>query len=134
MEPTVTAVLQTPLPQVVTPTPTPVSMTVCQSCHIQVRPTDYFCFNCGKSIHPKPLSISVATQLTYYVGSIILPPMGFIWGYKYLKETDPKAKMVGLVCYIITIVVLVLAVKVTVDLINTVNTQVNSQIQNIQGL
>jgi hypothetical protein len=103
----------------------------CPTCHIEVRQTDYFCFNCGKNLHPKPLSISPTTQIAYYIGSIILLPMGIIWGFKYLKESNPKAKIVGIICIALTIIVLVIVVNVTVKLINTVNDQVNSQMQNI---
>lgn len=104
---------------------------LCPMCHIQVRQTDYFCFNCGKNLHPKPLSTSIMTQITYYVGSVVLPPMGVIWGFKYLKESNPKAKIVGLICIALTIAILVIAVVATIRLINTVNNQVNSQIENL---
>src|ERR1700690_2123516 len=59
---------------------------VCPMCHIQVRLTDYFCYNCGKNLHPKPLSTSIEIQILYYVGSLVLPPMGFIWGFRYIRE------------------------------------------------
>jgi hypothetical protein len=89
--------------------------TICSQCHVAVRVSDYFCFNCGKNLKPKPLSTSVSTQLIYYAGSVFLPPMGIIWGIKYLKEKESKAKIVGIVCITITVVVLIVAVQCLVS-------------------
>lgn len=104
---------------------------VCPFCHIQVRQTDYFCFNCGKNLHPKPLSTSVVTQIGYYLGSVLLPPIGIIWAVRYLREKSIRAKMIGIVCLVLTVSILILAVSVTVAFINTVNDQVNTQMQNL---
>lgn len=108
-----------------------ISTPICSSCHIVVRPTDYFCYNCGKNLRPKPLSISWENQVLIYIGSVLLPPMGFIWGFRYLREKEEKSKMIGIVAIILTIVVLVVVLKLSIDLINTINTQVNTQVQNL---
>jgi len=109
---------------------TPSNAPICTQCHIQVRESDYFCFNCGKNLKPKPLSTSALTQCMYYLGSIFLPPMGFIWGIRYLREKSPVAKVVGIICIALTIIVLIIAVQATVAVMNTVNQQINSQTQN----
>lgn len=107
------------------------SPSLCSRCHVQVLAKDYFCFNCGNNLRPKPLSTSISTQIVYYVGSIVLPPMGVIWGIKYLRERNLKAKIVGLICIPLTVLVLAVAVNLAITLINTVNSQINSQMQNI---
>jgi hypothetical protein len=87
--------------------------TLCPVCHVVVKPGDYYCFNCGKNLHPAPPSLSFATLAGFFVGSIILPPMGIIWGYRYIK--------------------LILLVNATVSVYNTINDQVQEQLPNIQG-
>lgn len=58
--------------------------------------------------------------------------MGIIWGWKYIKEQDQKSKIVGYVSYAITIIAILIAVRSTLAIVNSVNSQVN-QLQNIQG-
>lgn len=104
---------------------------LCTQCHIEVRPNDYFCFNCGKNLKPKPLPTDAVNQLLYYVGSILLPPMGIIWGIRYMKEKSQTAKIVGVVCIIITVVVILVAVQATVQLMNTLTQQMNTGAANM---
>lgn len=113
------------------PRPAVVPM-LCPMCHVAVRPTDYFCYNCGKNLHPKPLPTDLTTQALYYLGSIVLPPMGFIWGFKYLRDKDPKSKTVGLVLFLITVVELVFITVFSIKAVSSINQQVNKQLENIQ--
>jgi hypothetical protein len=105
---------------------------ICPICHVTVRPSDFFCYNCGKNLHPKPLATDIATQILYYAGSIILPPMGFIWGIRYLKDKNTNAKIIGSILFLITIVELVFLTVLSVRLVNSINDQVNKQLENIQ--
>lgn len=116
------------------PPSTVTMLSICPACHIAVKPTDYYCYNCGKNLKPKPASTSWITQLSLYVGSIILPPMGIIWGIRYLREKESNAKIIGMICIILTVVVLVVAIQATINLVNYVNNQVNIQTQNLMGL
>ncbi|HUD20258.1 MAG TPA: zinc ribbon domain-containing protein [Patescibacteria group bacterium] len=104
----------------------------CPVCHTEVRLSDYFCFNCGKNLHEKPPSVTPESQAMLYLGSIFLPPMGVIWGWRYLKRDDQKSKIVGTVAMVITVIVLLLAVKWTVDIVNAVNKQMG-QFNSMQG-
>ncbi len=106
--------------------------TQCPVCHIEVRQSDYFCFNCGLNLHPKPPSTSIENQIMLYLGSFFLPPMGCIWGYKYIKIADGRSKMIGYICVAITMLSILIAVRSVMVVVNTVNSQVN-QIQNLQG-
>ena len=104
----------------------------CPVCHTSVRPTDYFCFNCGTTLHPKPPSTTTESQIMLYLGSFFLPPMGVVWGWKYIKQTDKKSRIVGYVAIGLTVISILLAVQATMGFINSVGNQVN-QIQNLQG-
>jgi hypothetical protein len=108
--------------------------TLCPACHVVVRPGDYFCFNCGKNLHPAPPSMSFGTLLSFIAGSIFLPPMGVIWGFRYIKNQDSKAKMFGVSLILITIIELLILVDVTVKAYNTINDQIQQQLPNIQGM
>jgi len=110
-------------------------MNLCPSCHLQVRSTDYFCYNCGANLKPKPFSISIWRQLLLYIGSIVLVPFGIIWGIRYLRQPDTAAKIVGTITIIITIISTTLVTIYTINLLNDVQKQVNEgiekQLQNV---
>lgn len=105
----------------------------CPGCHIAVRPTDYYCFNCGKNLHVAPVGTTPLDQMKLYGASILLAPMGIFWGLKYLKENDDKAKIVGVVAMILSGVTFIIAAQYTVSFINSLNSQVGQQLQGIEG-
>jgi hypothetical protein len=107
---------------------------ICPGCHLPVGPTDYFCANCGKNLHPPPVSLSAGTIVSLCLGSLILPPMGIIWSFKYLRDSRTPAKLFGLALILVTVVLLIVLTQWTISVINQVNDKVNSQIGNIQGL
>ena len=111
------------IPQIVT----------CPKCHIAIRPTDYFCFNCGTNLHPKPLSTSIPTQLLIYTGSIFLAPMGLIWGWRYIRQPETKSKIVGSIAITLTIITLIIATILIKNFMNMINSQVYKQLETIQG-
>lgn len=105
----------------------------CPVCHTHVRATDYFCFNCGANVKPKPKSVDAFAQFSLYLGSFFLPPMGYIWGARYIKEPDQKAKVVGIIAMVITTVSLVLTVVAVKQLMDMINSQVSSGVMNLLG-
>lgn len=107
---------------------------ICPSCHLNVKPNDYFCFNCGKNLHPPPLSTSVGRQIYIYLGSIILPPIGILWGIRYLRQSDRKSKIVGTTAIVLTFLIIYLAYIYTMQFFEAVKSQLNSQTQGIPGL
>ncbi|MEO8581380.1 MAG: hypothetical protein ABI425_02235 [Patescibacteria group bacterium] len=118
-----------------TPTITPLSADAqCPTCHVTVRSTDYFCFNCGHNLKPKPLSTSVLKQFLLYSGSILLPPFGLVWGWPYLKESTTKAKMIGVVTIFLTLVSLLGSTYYAFQFAQNINQQVNDQMSRLQGL
>ena len=105
----------------------------CSKCHQPIVSTDYFCPNCGKKIRSPPPSTSLSGQIVLYLKSLILPPLGFFWGYQYLRQPDKKSKLIGLFVIIITIIEIIWLIQVTVNIINTANQQINQQM-NLYGL
>lgn len=106
---------------------------VCPQCHAPVRPTDYFCYNCGKNLKPAPQATNFETLAKYYIGSILLPPLGIIWGVKYLRQGDAKGRIHGFILIGITVLELIYLTIWTVNFINQINAQVNQQLNGLQG-
>lgn len=106
---------------------------LCPGCHIAVRPTDYYCFNCGKNLHAAPPGTTSADQIKLYLGSIFLAPMGIFWGLRYMRDGSQKSKIIGIVAMALSVVIFIIAVKFTVNTVNTLNTQVEKQLQGIEG-
>ena len=111
-----------------------IDKSVCPACHIEVRLTDYFCFNCGKNLRPKPLPTSISSQIILYLKSIVFLPLGIIWGIRYLRQPDRSSKIVGLITIVLTIVIIVIVTRTTVNFIGVLNDQVSSQLQTFPGL
>lgn len=107
---------------------------ICPGCHVSVRPTDYFCSNCGKNLHPPPLSTSIGRQIYIYLGSVFLPPIGFLWGIRYLRQSDRKSRIVGTAAIVLTFLILYLAYIYTMQFLDSVKSQLNTQMQGIPGL
>src|SRR3989344_8249247 len=107
--------------------------TICPQCHTQLKIEDFFCFNCGKNLKAKPLSISIGNQLLLYIGSLLLPPLGLIWGFRYLRQPDRASKTVGMIAVILTVVILTISAVVAIDIFNKINSQVSQQLNNLQG-
>jgi amino acid transporter len=107
---------------------------LCPACHQPVEQSDYFCRNCGRNLRKKPLTTSAGHQIMLYLGSIFLFPLGFIWGIRYIREDSRDAKTIGMMCLIISIVVLFIIILLTASIISNINNQVNQQLQMYQGL
>ena len=105
----------------------------CPQCHVAVKPTDFFCYNCGKNLHAKPLPTNLSTEIMYYAGSILLPPLGFWWGMKYLKQPDAVSKRIGIVSMVLTVIFFIVTSAWIVGYVNTLNATVNSQLNGLQG-
>lgn len=100
----------------------------CPKCHVSIRTTDYYCYNCGKNLKSAPASLSVVTQLGLYAKSILIPPFGVLWAIKYLKQNNKKAKLVGMVAIILTLTSFVISVVWLRGLVSRFNDQLNKQL------
>ena len=105
----------------------------CPSCHQPIKSIDYFCPNCGKNLQPRPPSTSFSGLLILGLKTILLPPLGLIWGYRYLRQTENNSKLIGLVVIIVTIIETVWLTQSTIAMANSLNQQVNQQM-NLYGL
>ena len=103
----------------------------CLKCHITVRPTDYFCYNCGNNLRPVPPSISLVDQVALYLKSILIPPFGILWAIKYLKQDSVKSKIVGIVTIILTLTSLIICSILFKNIVNKVNNQVSEQLNTL---
>ncbi|HVF69125.1 MAG TPA: hypothetical protein VNA13_01025 [Xanthomonadales bacterium] len=101
----------------------------CPSCNLPVLSVFYFCPNCAKSLRPKPLSTSIGNQIGIYLLSALVPPFGLVPGIKYLLQKSGKAKAVGAVAVLLTIISIALTVQFATNVINQFNQQLNSQLQ-----
>lgn len=106
----------------------------CSRCHLPVLEDFYFCPHCGKKFKDPPVSTSVFKQLGIYVISILLPPLGLFPGIKYLKQENPKAKIIGSVAIILTVVSIIITSWIALDMISHFNANFNTQLQQYQNL
>ncbi|MEP7167245.1 MAG: zinc ribbon domain-containing protein [Candidatus Woesebacteria bacterium] len=106
---------------------------LCPQCHQPIKSTDYFCANCGKKIKEVPPATTVMRQALLYLGSIVLPPMGIVWGIKYLKQPDQKSKLIGIVAMVLTVLSFIITTKIALDYVSQINEQVSIQMNQLQG-
>ncbi len=106
----------------------------CLFCHFPLAENFYFCPNCGKKIKDTPVSITILKQLSIYAISLLLPPLGFWPGIKYLLQNDPQAKKIGLIAIVLTLISTIITIWLTVNFITKINSTFNNQINPYQNL
>jgi len=84
----------------------------CRACHAPVLPSAYFCSQCGKKLKEPPLSTSAAKQILVYFVSFFLTPFGLGYAFKYLKQPGLKARIIGVVAILLTILAIVLMILI----------------------
>ena len=108
----------------------------CKSCGVQVLDTYHFCPNCGKKVN-EVISVTILTQLWIYGLSIFLPPLGLWPAFKYLKSSDDKAKMIGIIAVILTVIASIVTIIISIHLFNSIIGGLgggSSQINSLQNL
>lgn len=105
------------------------TMSICSFCGNQVPADSVFCPHCGKQLKEIPLSTTVFTQIWIYGMSVLLPPLGLWPGIRYFKHSDPKAKQIGMIAIVLTVVASVatiwLSYALTESYLNTLNQTLN---------
>ena len=81
----------------------------CSHCKEVISPSDFFCPSCGKKIKDKPLSTTIGRQIYIYLLSLLLPPLGLWPAFKYLRQPDEKAKKIGIIAVLLTIISIVVS-------------------------
>jgi RsiW-degrading membrane proteinase PrsW (M82 family) len=100
----------------------------CLKCHVTVRQTDYFCYNCGNNLKPVPPSVSLVDQMALYIKSILIPPFGILWAIKYLRQDSGKSKIVGIIAIVLTLTSLIICSILFKNFVSNVNKQVSEQL------
>src|SRR6185436_14806278 len=85
----------------------------CPQCRQPIQPEWYFCQNCGKDLKAKPRSTAALTQIGIYALSVLLPPLGLWPGIQYMRESDPKARQIGMIAIALTIIATIATVWVS---------------------
>lgn len=98
---------------------------VCKNCNLPVLPEFYFCPNCGKQLREKSLTVSVLTQIGVYLLSFFLPPFGLYPGIKYLKQSDPKTKLIGWIAVALTLISIGLSIFIFAGFMQQVSQTLN---------
>jgi hypothetical protein len=98
----------------------------CKHCNYPVAETFYFCPNCGKKIKDPPPITTLSKQISLYLISVLLPPLGLWPGFRYLFSKDPKAKVIGTIAIVLTIVSLVVSIWATANYLTSQLDSLNS--------
>ncbi len=104
----------------------PVPVSICKYCHAPVTPEEYFCPNCGKKLRDKPPLTTASEQAKVYIISLVFWPFGAVYIWRYLRQEDPKSKMIGWVVLAITVAIGILVAWTTKVFIDEFNKQLNS--------
>jgi len=89
---------------------------------------------CGKNIKESTLPISMGSQVTTYLVSLLFPPLGLWPGVKYLTSKRPNGKMVGTIALLITLVATILLFVITIQIANRISAEINSSFQKYQNV
>ena len=104
----------------------------CPACKLPIFESYLFCPNCGVNLKEAGAP-TLGKQISVYLVSILLPPLGLFPAIRYIRRDDSISKRVGFVALILTIISTAVTIWFTLGFINTVNKTLNQQI-NIQQL
>lgn len=102
----------------------------CKYCHLPVTLQDFYCPHCGKKLKDKPVSTDLWPLVWLFVLSTLLPPLGIGLTIRYIKSEDQKAKSIGWISLMVTGLALIAAVYASKAILDVINSQVSSQMQN----
>lgn len=76
---------------------------LCPKCKAEVSEDNYFCPNCGQVLKAKPSDTGIPKQILIYLVSFFLAPFGLGYVFTYIRQPDKKARTIGIVALILTI-------------------------------
>lgn len=98
----------------------------CNRCHSEINESFFFCPHCGHKIKEPPYHFSIISTIGILLIAFLFPPFGLIPGFRYLKNKDSKAKIIGVLVVVVTIIssiIFIYAIRLYINYINqTVNT------------
>jgi uncharacterized membrane protein YqaE (UPF0057 family) len=106
--------------------------TTCKFCGQTVLSNYYFCPYCGKKLIEPP--ITALKEIGVYLLSVFLPPLGLWPGIKYLSQKNEKAKRVGLIAIILTIISTIVTIWISIGLLGSLTQSLNAQMNQYPGL
>lgn len=115
------------------------STQLCPQCQSIVLPNENFCPKCGfQLVHTGSAQnlqiLSVGKQIWIYFVSIVLPPLGLIWTFKYLRSNSPQLRRIAFIAAGLTVISIIITLWISVGLFNSVNQQVQTQLNGYQNL
>jgi uncharacterized membrane protein YqaE (UPF0057 family) len=106
--------------------------TICKFCGQTVLANYYFCPYCGKKLIEPP--ITAMREIGVYLLSVFLPPLGLWPGIKYLTQKNEKAKRVGTIAIILTIISVVVTIWISIGLVNNISQSLSTQMGGYSNL
>lgn len=100
----------------------------CPKCGGVVAIAANFCPACGNLLKPSALATSFSKQLIIYLVSFFLPPFGLGWAMKYLRSADPRARTIGIVSILLTVLSLLLTFWIASSLMNSYSQILNNSL------
>lgn len=100
---------------------------LCPHCHQSITSDDYFCPKCGHKLRTTPPSTSLTGFLVLFIKTLLLPPFGFYWGYRYLRQSDKKSHYIGIFVILLTAVETIYLIYSTIIIVETFNQQLLHQ-------
>ncbi len=107
---------------------------ICPACQTLNDPANKFCSNCGKQLKEAALSTTPSKQVVIYLISFFLAPLGLWWALKYIRSSNLKAKKIGWVCIILTVLSILLSIAIVGSIDGSVNSQLNTNIDQYKDL
>lgn len=103
----------------------PLQQEFCPKCKSPVTPDENFCPHCGNKL---VRHVSLIRQIWIYFVSLALPPLGLVWTFRFFRSQYRQVRWVGIVAALLTAISIIVTVWVSVGFINTVNQQVQQQL------
>lgn len=98
----------------------------CSSCRAILPASAYFCPQCGIKLKEPPLSTSIGKQALIYFISFFLAPFGLGYAFKYLKQSDPKARKIGIISLVLTILAISLIIWILKEFMSSYYNSLNT--------
>ena len=92
---------------------------LCPSCLAVLPSSAYFCSQCGTKLKESPVSISASKQVIIYFISFFLAPFGLVYVFRYLKQPDHKARKIGVIALMLTILGISLTIWASKEFMNS---------------
>jgi len=97
----------------------------CPKCQTILIPGGKFCPNCGYELVATQ-TFSLKKKLWMYTVSILAPPFGLVYFFKYYHSENAEIKKVGLIAGILTMISLILTIWWTFGFFQSIQNQINS--------